>query len=166
MARSLFMSIFLLMFIALFLLLLRQKKVVYQFLVYLVMMVLLGIVYLFLGSEFLMAFQIIVYAGAILVMFLFFLYLYPEEEFKIQDMKNSTLIKTLIPTFLFVIILILILFAFDVREYEPTASVYSVKELAKLIYNQYPLAIFLLAFILTYPMIAIYLLVKGSESDD
>jgi NADH-quinone oxidoreductase subunit J len=166
MARPLFMSIFLLMFLALFLLLLRQKKVVYQFLVYLGMMVLLGIVYLFLGSEFLMAFQIIVYAGAILVMFLFFLYLYPEEEFKIQDMKNSTLIKTLIPTFLFVVILFLILFAFDVREYEPSASVYSVKELAKLIYNQYPLAIFLLAFILTYPMIAIYLLMKGSESDD
>jgi NADH-quinone oxidoreductase subunit J len=166
MARPLFMSIFLLMFITLFLLLLRQKKVVYQFLVYLVMMVLLGIVYLFLGSEFLMAFQIIVYAGAILVMFLFFLYLYPEEEFKIQDMRNSTLIKTLIPTFLFVIILTLILFTFDVREYEASTSVYSVKELAKLIYNQYPLAIFLLAFILTYPMIAIYLLMKGSESDD
>jgi NADH-quinone oxidoreductase subunit J len=166
MARSLFMSIFLLMFITLFLLLLRQKKVVYQFLVYLVMMVLLGIVYLFLGSEFLMAFQIIVYAGAILVMFLFFLYLYPEEEFKIQDVRNSTLIKTLIPSLLFVITLILILFTFDVREYEHFASVYSVKELAKLIYNQYPLAIFLLAFILTYPMIAIYLLMKGSEGDD
>jgi NADH-quinone oxidoreductase subunit J len=166
MARSLFMSIFLLLFITLFLLLLRQKKVVYQFLVYLGMMVLLGIVYLFLGSEFLMAFQIIVYAGAILVMFLFFLYLYPEEEFKIQDMRNSTLIKTLIPSLLFVITLILILFTFDVREYEASASVYSVKELAKLIYNQYPLAIFLLAFILTYPMIAIYLLMKGSESDD
>jgi len=166
MARSLFMSIFFLMFLVLFLLLLRQKKVVYQFLVYLGMMVLLGIVYLFLGSEFLMAFQIIVYAGAILVMFLFFLYLYPEEEFKIQDMKNSTLIKTLIPSLLFVIILILILFAFDVREYVAPASLYSVKELAKLIYNQYPLAIFLLAFILTYPMIAIYLLMKGSESDD
>jgi NADH-quinone oxidoreductase subunit J len=154
------------MFITLFLLLLRQKKVVYQFLVYLVMMVLLGIVYLFLGSEFLMAFQIIVYAGAILVMFLFFLYLYPEEEFKIQDMRNSTLIKTLIPSLLFVITLILILFIFDVREYEHSASVYGVKELAKLIYNQYPLAIFLLAFILTYPMIAIYLLMKGSEGDD
>jgi NADH-quinone oxidoreductase subunit J len=166
MARALFMSIFLLMFIALFLLLLRQKKVVYQFLVYLGMMVLLGIVYLFLGSEFLMAFQIIVYAGAILVMFLFFLYLYPEEEFKIQDMKNSSLIKILMPSLLFVIILTLILFAFDVREYEPSVSVYSVRELAKLIYNQYPLTIFLLAFILTYPMIAIYLLMKGSEGDD
>jgi NADH-quinone oxidoreductase subunit J len=166
MVRSLFMSIFLLMFIALFLLLLRQKRVVYQFLVYLVMMVLLGIVYLFLGSEFLMAFQIIVYAGAILVMFLFFLYLYPEEEFKIQDMEKSSLIKTLIPSLLFVVILFLILFAFDVREYVPSAFLYNVKELAKLIYNQYPLAIFLLAFILTYPMIAIYLLVKGSESDD
>jgi len=154
------------MFIALFLLLLRQKKVVYQFLVYLGMMVLLGIVYLFLGSEFLMAFQIIVYAGAILVMFLFFLYLYPEEEFKIQDMKDSSVIKILIPSLLFVVILILILFAFEVREYEPLVSVYSVRELAKLIYNQYPLAIFLLAFILTYPMIAIYLLMKGSESDD
>jgi NADH-quinone oxidoreductase subunit J len=166
MARPLFMSIFLVMFIALFLLLLRQKKVVYQFLVYLGMMVLLGIVYLFLGSEFLMAFQIIVYAGAILVMFLFFLYLYPEEEFKIQDMEKSSLIKTLIPSLLFVAILFLILFAFDVREYVPSTSLYSVKELAKLIYNQYPLAIFLLAFILTYPMVAIYLLVKGSEGDD
>ena len=60
----------------------------------------------------------------------------------------------------------IILFMYDVRKYEVSVSLFSVGELAKLMYNEYSLAIFLLAFILTYPMIAIYLLVKGSESDD
>lgn len=91
------------------------RHLVYQFLCILVLMVLQGVLYLYLNAEFLAAIQVIVYAGAILIMFLFTLFLFPEEELK--DLKGDFK-RIKYPSFLPIAIFISLLLLVLVKEFQ------------------------------------------------
>ncbi|BAU23298.1 hypothetical protein THC_0913 [Caldimicrobium thiodismutans] len=140
------------------------RHLVYQFLCILVLMVLHGVLYLYLNAEFLAAIQVIVYAGAILVMFLFTLFLFPEEELK--DLKGDfKRIKytSFLPIAIFICLLFLVLVKGIPESYSPLKIYFDLKEMSVLLFNEYWMAIFLLAFILSFPMVALYVFFKKEE---
>ncbi len=141
------------------------RHLVYQFLCILILMVLQGVLYLYLNAEFLGAIQIIVYAGAILVMFLFTLFLFPEEELKDLKMNFKKLRYTFfIPISLFIFLLLVSLIRGIPDSYSPRRIYFDLKEISILLFNEYYLAIFVVAFILSFPMVALYVFFKKEES--
>lgn len=140
------------------------RHLVYQFLCILLLMVLQGVLYLYLNAEFLAAIQVIVYAGAILVMFLFTLFLFPEEELKDlkRDLKNLRY-ASFIPISLFIFLLLVGLTRGIPESYSPRKIYFDLKEVSILLFNEYYLAIFVLAFILSFPMVALYVFFKKED---
>ncbi|MEZ0344255.1 MAG: NADH-quinone oxidoreductase subunit J [Caldimicrobium sp.] len=140
------------------------RHLVYQFLCILVLMVLQGVLYLYLNAEFLGAIQVIVYAGAVLIMFLFTLFLFPEEELKHLkiDLKNLKY-SSFLPVALFIFLLLSVLVKGIPESYQPRNIYFDLKEISNLLFNEYWLAIFLLAFILSFPMVALYVFFKREE---
>jgi NADH-quinone oxidoreductase subunit J len=127
-------------------------------------MVLQGVLYLYLNAEFLAAIQVIVYAGAILVMFLFTLFIFPEAELKDlkMDLKNLRY-ASFIPISLFIFLLLVGLTRGISESYSPRKIYFDLKEVSMLLFNEYYLAIFVLAFILSFPMVALYVFFKKED---
>lgn len=140
------------------------RHFVYQFLSILVLMVLQGVLFLYLNAEFLGAVQIIVYVGAILIMFLFTLFLLPEEELKGTDVK---LLKsnylTYIPIGVLVMLLILSLFRSVPEVYPEQNLISDIRVLGKILFNDYWFLIYLLAFILSFPMVGLYIFFRRED---
>lgn len=143
---------------------LSLRHLVYQFLCILALMVLQGVLYLYLNAEFLGAIQVIVYAGAVLIMFLFTLFLLPEED--LRDLKldfKSLKYSSFLPIALFVFLLLSALVKGIPESYQPQRLYFDLKEIGALLFNEYWVAIFLLAFILSFPMVALYVFFKREE---
>lgn len=140
------------------------RHLVYQFLCILVLMILQGVLYLYLNAEFLAAIQVIVYAGAILVMFLFTLFLFPEEELRDLKMDFKKIKYTsFLPIALLVFLLLIGLVRGIPQTYLPQRLYFDLKEMSALLFNEYWVTIFLLAFILSFPMVALYVFFKREE---
>ncbi|MFN3921002.1 MAG: NADH-quinone oxidoreductase subunit J [Caldimicrobium sp.] len=134
------------------------KDLLYQFLTILLLMILLGVYYLFLNAEFLAAIQIIVYAGAILIMFLFTLFLFPDEKVKASKeyiQKGSYL--TFFPTGFFLFLILITLFKGIPDFYSIQKIEFDLKSISKILFNEYWILIYILAFLLSLPMIALYI---------
>ncbi|MFN4131879.1 MAG: NADH-quinone oxidoreductase subunit J [Caldimicrobium sp.] len=134
------------------------KDLLYQFLTILLLMILLGVYYLFLNAEFLAAIQIIVYAGAILIMFLFTLFLFPDEKLKPSKeyiQKGSYL--TFFPLGFFLFLILITLFKGIPDFYSIQKIEFDLKSISKILFNEYWILIYILAFLLSLPMIALYI---------
>lgn len=141
------------------------RKMVYQFFSILVLMILQGVLYLYLNAEFLAAVQVIVYAGAILVMFLFTLFLFPEEERQEKTCWGKELSYfTFIPLAFFLFLLLWGLFRGVPEGYPPVSIIPDFKEINKLLFNEYWIVIYLLAFVLSLPMVALYVFLRRETS--
>lgn len=148
------------LFVLLFLLTFYAKRTLYQFLSVLSIMVLVGVTYLYLNAEFLAAIQIIVYVGAILVMFLFTLILFPEvEEVGGAEIKNLNY-RTYLPLGLFICLVLFSLFHGVPEKYQLKRIYFDAEEISFLLFNEYTLVLYVLAFILTFPMVALYIFVR------
>lgn len=142
------------------------RHLVYQFLCILVLMVLQGILYLYLNAEFLAAIQVIVYAGAILVMFLFTLFLFPEED--LRDVKGdfrSLRYTPFLPVALFIFLFLWELIRGIPESYLPQKIYFDLREMASLLFNEYWIILFILAFILSFPMVALYVFFKEEREN-
>jgi len=140
------------------------RHLVYQFLCILLLMILQGVLYLYLNAEFLGAIQIIVYAGAILIMFLFTLFLFPEEDLKDLKLNLKELKYTsFLPIAFFVFLLLFTLIKKIPESYLPVSIFFDLKEVGRLLFNDYYLTLFVLAFILSFPMVALYVFFKEGE---
>lgn len=149
-----------LLFVLTFFLTFYVRKTIYQFLCILSTMVLLGVTYLYLNAEFLAVIQIIVYVGAILVMFLFTLLLFPEiEEIERSEIKGLNY-KNYLPLGLFVCLVLISLVQGVPENYQLKSLRFDAEEMALLLFNEYTLIIYLLAFILAFPMVALYIFVR------
>lgn len=140
------------------------RHFVYQFLSILVLMVLQGVLFLYLNAEFVGAVQIIVYVGAILIMFLFTLFLFPEEE--LRGLSSDFLkvsYKTFIPLGLFILLVILSLYRSIPDVYQGQEFVSDIKIIGRLLFNEYWFLIYLLAFILSFPMVALYVFFRRED---
>lgn len=148
------------LFVLFFLLTFYAKRTLYQFLSILSIMVLVGATYLYLNAEFLAAIQMIVYVGAILVMFLFILLLFPEvEEIGGTEIKNLNY-RTYLPLGLFICLVLFSLFQGVPEKYQLKNLFFDAEEISFLLFNEYTLILYVLAFILTFPMVALYMFVR------
>jgi len=158
--RALGLIVLIFLFMISFLLTFYTKRTIYQFLCILLIMVLTGIAYLYLNAEFLATIQIIVYVGAILVMFLFTLLLFPEvEEIKISEIKELRY-RTYLPLGFFLGLILLSLFKGVPEKYSVKGIYFDAEMVSLLLFNEYTLVIYLLAFILTFPMVALYIFLR------
>ncbi|MFN3406693.1 MAG: NADH-quinone oxidoreductase subunit J [Caldimicrobium sp.] len=142
------------------------RHILYQFLSILLIMLLIGIFYLFLNAEFLAAVQIIVYAGAILIMFLFTLFLFPEEELNpyVPTSKDGKIkLSLFLPLGLFLFLFLLSLFKNAPNFYTLQKITFDLTTLAKTFYNEYWIILFFLAFLLSLPMIGLYIFLKKED---
>ncbi|MFN3567510.1 MAG: NADH-quinone oxidoreductase subunit J [Caldimicrobium sp.] len=143
------------------------RHILYQFLSILLIMLLIGISYLFLNAEFLAAVQIIVYAGAILIMFLFTLFLFPEEElnpYALTSKDIKTDIFLFLPLGLFLFLFLYSLFKSVPGIYTSQSITFDLKPLAETLYNNYWIVIYILGFLLSLPMIGLYIFLKKEDS--
>lgn len=148
------------LFVLFFFLTFYVKKTIYQFLCILSTMVLVGATYLYLNAEFLAAIQIIVYVGAILVMFLFTLLLFPEvEEIERTEIKKLNC-RTYLPLGLFISLVLFSLFQGVPEKYQLKNLYFDAEEISFLLFNEYTLILYVLAFILIFPMVALYIFVR------
>ncbi len=157
--------LFVLTFFVLFLFFLTFifRQILYQFLTILLIMVLLGIYYLFLNAEFIAAIQVIVYAGAILIMFLFTIFLFPEEELKYSRDILKTHYSSFLPLGFFLALFLFSLFKAIPKSYKEQNFYFDLKILSKILFNDYWITIYILAFLLSLPMIALYIFFKREE---
>ncbi|MFN3504904.1 MAG: NADH-quinone oxidoreductase subunit J [Caldimicrobium sp.] len=164
--RALFLLCLLGLGLFFFFLTFLYRHILYQFLSILSIMLLIGIFYLFLNAEFLAAVQIIVYAGAILIMFLFTLFLFPEEELNpyMPTSKDSKInIYLFFPLSLFLFFFLFSLFKSVPSFYSLQNITFDLKTLAKTFYNDYWIILYLLGFLLSLPMIGLYVFFKKEE---
>lgn len=141
------------------------RHFIYQFLSILVLMVLQGVLFLYLNAEFLAAVQIIVYVGAILIMFLFSLFLFPEEELKgIKTDVSRISYMTFLPIGLLVLLLVISLYRAIPENYSKQEFLSDIKVIGNFLFNEYWFLIYLLAFILSLPMVALYIFFRREDA--
>ncbi|MCS7202845.1 MAG: NADH-quinone oxidoreductase subunit J [Thermodesulfovibrio sp.] len=142
---------------------LTRKNPVHAVLGLLLLFLHIAVIYLFLNAEFLAMVQIIVYAGAILVMFLFTLFLLGAKE--LSSTKRYTSIfegRVLIG----VATMAVIVGAFSLIEtkYKGKYTISYIQEIGNtkavgvLLFNEYPIGVLLIGIILLIPMIAVAVL--------
>ncbi len=137
-----------------------RKNLVHSLLWILLMFVHLGGIYLLLNAEFLAMVQIIVYAGAILVMFIFTIFLLNLKE----EVKESVFIRSW-GIRLYAILIVLFFVFIGIFTYEKQYSgEYSIDYITKhghtktiglAIFNEYLLPLLILGFILLVPLIGV-----------
>lgn len=140
-----------------------RKNPVHSVLWLLLLFLHIAVVYLFLNAEFLAMVQIIVYAGAILVMFLFTVFLLgakniPKEK-RYTNLWEGRLLIGLALTAIFVAIFSKIKLSFKgIHTIEYIEKTGNVKAVGTVLFNEYALSILMLGIILLIPMIAVVVL--------
>lgn len=160
---QLFFGYFFVMILGLAVVVVTRRNLIHAVLWMLLMFVHIGGLYLFLNAEFFAVIQIIVYAGAILVMFLFVLLLLNVR----QGMATSMFIKGWQGRAMVAIFLLLVL-VISIKDYVmgPTGeyTISKVQEQGHLkvigtaLFNDYVLPFMIIGLILFVPMIAVAVL--------
>ncbi|MCX8031712.1 MAG: NADH-quinone oxidoreductase subunit J [Thermodesulfovibrionales bacterium] len=139
---------------------LTRKNPVHAVLWLLLLFLHVAVVYLFLNAEFLSMAQIIVYAGAILVMFLFTIFFIGAKELSKEKryikLWEGRLLIGLAMTAAAIVALSKIKTTFSgkytISFIEKTGNTYAIGEM---LFNEYSLAFFMVGVILLIPMIAV-----------
>ncbi|GAB6184067.1 NADH-quinone oxidoreductase subunit J [Thermodesulfovibrio hydrogeniphilus] len=137
-----------------------RKNLVHSLLWILLMFIHLGGIYLLLNAEFLAMVQIIVYAGAILVMFIFTIFLLNLKE----EIKESVFIRSwgarLYAVLLLLFSVFIGIFTYEKQYTGPYSIDYIVKHghtktIGIVLFNEYLLPLIILGFILLVPLIGV-----------
>lgn len=164
--RGIILFILTLFSLFLFFLTFLFNQLLYQFLSILLLMILLGVYYLFLNAEFLAGIQVIVYAGAILIMFLFTLFLFPEKEVRsFQGPFKKINYLVFFPLGIFLSLMLISLFKGVPNVYKLQNFYFDLRNISKVLFNEYWIVIYILAFLLSLPMIALYIFF-GKEKEN
>jgi len=139
---------------------LTRKNPVHSVLWLLLLFLHIAVVYLFLNAEFLAVVQVIVYAGAILVMFLFTFFLLGAKELpkgkRYIDLWEGMALIGLLLTGVFIGAFSTVNTSWKGKyTIEYIEKIGHTKALGTMLFNEYPLAVFLLGIILLIPMIAV-----------
>jgi len=149
---------------------LTRKNPVHAVLWLLLLFLHVAVIYLFLNAEFLAMVQVIVYAGAILVMFLFTLFLLGARHLPKQKRYTSILEGRLLIAFSVTATVIAVFSSIDAKYKGNFTIDYiqqtgNVKALGLMLFNDYALAVLILGVILLIPMIAVSVLAWRRKDD-
>ncbi len=168
MLPKLFFGYFAVVMIALSILIITRKNPVHSVLLMLAMFFHIAAMYLFLNAEFLAAVQIILYAGAILVLFLFvIMMLNLKEEF----VRTRYMHKWPLSAVLGASILVMIFFGVSNIAQGPagTDSIEAIKAetqtkaLGKLLFSEYLIPFEIIGIILTVALVGAFVLAKKRD---
>lgn len=147
---------------------LTRKNPVHAVLWLLLLFLHIAVIYLFLNAEFLAMVQVIVYAGAILVMFLFTLFLLGARELP-KGKRYTSLIEGRVLIALSIAATFIAVFSSIEAKYKGkytisyVQEVGNVKAVGTMLFNEYSLGILILGVILLIPMIAVAVLAWRSR---
>ena len=165
-SQQIFFSYFAVMMTVLSLLVVTRKNPVHSVLLMLILFVHMAGLYLFLNAEFLAAIQIIVYAGAIMVLYLFVIMLLNlrKEVTEVRFVKQwpSALGVAAVLGLILVTVLSKIKIVAPLGEYsiEAVRSVGSIMTIGKVLYTQYLLPFEIASIILLVAIIGAVVLAK------
>ncbi|MGB9761721.1 MAG: hypothetical protein ACPLWD_04445, partial [Caldimicrobium thiodismutans] len=100
------------------------------------------------------------------VMFLFTLFLFPEED--LRDVKGDfrgLRYTSFLPVALFIFLFLWELIRGIPESYLPQKIYFDLREMASLLFNEYWIILFILAFILSFPMVALYVFFKEEREN-
>lgn len=149
---------------------LTRKNPVHSVLWLLLLFLHIAVIYLFLNAEFLAMVQVIVYAGAILVMFLFTLFLLGAKELSMGKRYTSLFEGRLLIGLAITSVMIAVFSSAQARYRGKYTISYieqtgNVKAVGTMLFNEYALAVLLLGVILLIPMIAVAVLAWRRRDD-
>lgn len=149
---------------------LTRKNPVHAVLWLLLLFLHIAVIYLFLNAEFLAMVQVIVYAGAILVMFLFTLFLLGARELP-KHKRYTSLLEGRLLIGLSLTATFIAVFSSVEAKYKGKYTigyiqeVGNVKSVGTMLFNEYSLALLILGVILLIPMIAVAVLAWRRRDD-
>lgn len=163
---QMFFGYFAIMMTVLSLLIVTRRNPVHSVLLMLVLFVHIAGLYLFLNAEFLAAIQIIIYAGAILVLFLFVIMLLnlrkeeKENRFQKQWVFGAGVSAVFIVFFIFIVGKITVLPPLGEYSIEAIRSAGSMMTIGKVLYTQYLLPFEIASLVLLVAIIGAVVLAK------
>lgn len=149
---------------------LTRKNPVHSVLWLLLLFLHIAVIYLFLNAEFLAMVQIIVYAGAILVMFLFTLFLLGAKELS-KGKRYTSILEGRVLIGLAITAVMIAVFSSAHAKYRGKYTISyiqetgNVKAVGTMLFNEYALAVLLLGVILLIPMISVAVLAWRRKDD-
>lgn len=149
---------------------LTRKNPIHSVLWLLLLFLHIAVIYLFLNSEFLAMVQVIVYAGAILVMFLFTLFLLGARELP-KGKRYTSLLEGRLLIGLSITAIAIAVFSSIEAKYKGKYTISyiqqtgNVQAIGTMLFNEYSLAVLLLGIILLIPMIAVSVLAWRRKDD-
>lgn len=149
---------------------LTRKNPVHAVLWLLLLFLHVAVIYLFLNAEFLAMVQVIVYAGAILVMFLFTLFLLGARELP-KKKRYTSMLEGRLLIGLSITATLLAVFSSIKANYTGKYTIKYIQEVGNtkavgvMLFNEYSLAVLILGVILLIPMIAVSVLAWRRRDD-
>lgn len=143
------------------LLVITRTNIVHALLYFIMSLLAIAVIFFTLGSPLAAALEVIVYAGAIMVMFLFVVMMLNLGQ-QTQDQERAWLVPSIWigPSIMAIILLVEVLFAINLNHEEMAHTSLSAKEIGSALFGPYVLAVELASMLLLAGLVGAYHLAR------